>query len=125
MSPDVKHPVDRGDEGRSAFDRFGEAASNATSSPAFFALCLLLIAGWVASYSVGGHHDTMQHVLGDALGAVALFLLALLKNAELRSEHAIQVKLDAIAGALHAFSDQDPEEGRRRLREAEGLHDEV
>jgi low affinity Fe/Cu permease len=125
MTPDVKHPVERGEEGRGLFDRFGEAASNATSSPVFFGLCLVLIAGWAASYLVDGHHDVAQHVLGDALGAVALFLLALLKNAELRSEHAIQVKLDAIAGALAAFADENIDEGKRRLREAEGLHDEV
>ncbi|MCW2991221.1 MAG: hypothetical protein JWM73_1815 [Solirubrobacterales bacterium] len=124
MSPDVKHPVDRGDRGRGVFDRFGEAASNWTSSPAFFALCTLVIAAWAASYAAG-HHSTLQHILGDALGAITLALLALLKNAELRSEHAIQLKLDAIAGALHAFTDGDMDEGRRRLREAEGLHDEV
>jgi low affinity Fe/Cu permease len=124
MSPEVKHPVDRGSEGRGVFDRFGEAASNWTSSPAFFAVCAAVIGVWIASYAFG-HDETLRHVLGDALGAITLALLALLKNAELRSEHAIQVKLDAIAGALQAFTEGNTDEGRRRLREAEGLHDEV
>ncbi|MFL5843065.1 MAG: low affinity iron permease family protein [Solirubrobacteraceae bacterium] len=124
MSPDVKHPVDRGDEGRGFFDRVAESASNATSSPVFFAVCMLVIAAWAATY-ITGHHDTLQHVVGDTMAAITLFLLALIKNAELRSEHAIQVKLDAIAGALRAFADDDMDEGRRRLRKAEGLHDEV
>lgn len=123
MTPDVKHPAERGDQGRGGFDRIAEAASNLTSSPVFFGLCLLLIAAWALSYLYGS--SGLQHGLGDTLAAVSLFLLALLKNAELRSEHAIQVKLDAIAGALRAFTEDDLEEGRRRLREAEGLHDEV
>ena len=123
MSPDVQHPAKRGGKGRSLFDRFGEAASNWASSPFFFAFCLALIAAWAISYVAGPRG--LQHGLGDTLAAVALFLLALLKNAELRSEHAIQVKLDAIAGALHAFADNDLEKGRKLLDEAEGLHDEV
>lgn len=123
MSPDVKHPVKRGSEGRGLFDHFGEAASNWASSPFFFGFCLVLIFAWAASYLAGP--SGLQHGLGDTLAAVSLFLLALLKNAELRSEHAIQIKLDAIAGALHAFADNDMERGRKLLDEAEGLHDEV
>ncbi|WP_420492729.1 hypothetical protein [Kitasatospora camelliae] len=50
--------------------------------------------------------------------AVTLLLLALLKNAERRAEHAIQRKLDAIAAALleqHPGMDGD---AQRALREA-------
>jgi low affinity Fe/Cu permease len=96
----TRHPTDRADgESRSRFDRMAETASNFSSSPTFFGLCLLLIAAW------GGSHllelsATMRDVLGFAMTALTLMLLALLKNSELRSEHAIQRKLDAIAAAL-------------------------
>jgi hypothetical protein len=49
----VKHPTERGSEGRTLFDRAAEAASNFSSSPMFFTLCGLLVAAWAASYLLG------------------------------------------------------------------------
>lgn len=125
MESAVDHPVDRGEEGqRTLFDRLAEAASNWTSSPAFFALCIVLVALWAGSYALGSS-DTLKHLLGEVLAAVTLLLLALLKNAERRAEHAMQEKLDAIAGGLRKLAAGDVEGADRQLREAEGLHDEV
>ena len=50
-----------------------------------------------------GERDRREEATGTALTATTLLLVALLKNAELRSEHAIQSKLDALAtGMLEA-----------------------
>jgi hypothetical protein len=80
----VKHPTERGSEGRTLFDRAAEAASNFSSSPTFFTVCGLLVAAWAASYLLGAS-DTLHHVLADGMAALTLMLVALLKNAERRA----------------------------------------
>jgi low affinity Fe/Cu permease len=115
----LKHPADAE---RGPFDRLGEAASNFTSSPTFFGLCLLLIAGWVASWWMG---DLAHHIAADAMAAVTLLLLALLKNSERRAEGAIQQKLDAIAAALLEQRRGNTTAAQDELAEASGVHDEV
>jgi low affinity Fe/Cu permease len=121
----TRHPSDRGERGRRGrFDRVAEAASNFTSSPAFFAFCALLIALWLATH-VLGLSTHWQHLAGDAMGAVTLLLLALLKNSELRSEHAVQSKLDAIAAAMLEQREGKTEEAHDDLERAIGMHDEV
>ena len=51
-----------------------------------------------------GASAAYEQAAGSALTATTLLLVALLKNAELRSEHAIQSKLDALAtGMLEAI----------------------
>jgi low affinity Fe/Cu permease len=120
----TKHPSDRGGEGHGAFDAFSERASNLTSSPFFFAFCVLLIAAWGLSYALG-LGDKPQHILGSAISAVTLFLLALLKNSELRAEQAIQEKLDAIAAAMLEQDEGDSHDARKELEHAIGRQDEV
>jgi low affinity Fe/Cu permease len=120
----VKHPTERGSEGRTLFDRAAEAASNLSSSPTFFAVCGLLVAAWAASYLLIAS-DTLHHVLADAMAALTLLLVALLKNAERRAEHAIQVKLDRLAEAMLAERREHPDDGAEELEEAVGIHDEV
>lgn len=115
----VKHPVDRGGKGRGRFDRAAERASNVASSPAFFWVCSALIMAWVLSYAAGWSDD-VRSFLGDLLAAMTLALVALLKNAERRAEHAVQFKLDAIARALLAErGDDDPEYDERARKELE------
>ena len=120
----VKHPTERGSEGRTLFDRAAEAASNFTSSPTFFTVCGLLVAAWAASYVLAAS-DTVHHVLADAMAALTLLLVALLKNAERRAEHAIQGKLDRLAEAMLAERREHPDDGAEELEEAVGMHDEV
>jgi low affinity Fe/Cu permease len=120
----VKHPTQRGSEGRTLFDRAAEAASNFSSSPTFFAVCGLLVAAWAASYLLAAS-DTLHHVLADAMAALTLLLVALLKNAERRAEHAIQAKLDRLADAMLAERREHPDDGAEQLEEAVGMHDEV
>jgi hypothetical protein len=59
------------------------------------------------------------------MAAVTLLLLALLKNSELRAEHAVQRKLDAIAAALLELRDGEEQGARDELEGAIGMHDEV
>jgi low affinity Fe/Cu permease len=69
----------------------------------FFVLCAALVLAWLAGY-VFGAGAAYEQALGTVLTAVTLLLVALLKNAELRAEAAIQSKLDALAtGMLEAI----------------------
>ena len=120
----VRHPAEREGDGHGWFDEVAERASNLTSSPAFFGFCVVLILAWILSYPLGAGSDT-THILGSAISAVTLFLLALLKNSEQRAEQAIQEKLDAIAAAMLELRHGDEEEAAEELARAIGLHDEV
>ncbi|MGI8803194.1 MAG: low affinity iron permease family protein [Solirubrobacteraceae bacterium] len=117
----TKHPADRGGEGRGRFERVAERASNLASSPAFFAVCSALVLVWALSYALN-LPDQVRTFLGALLNAVTLALVALIKNAERRAEHAIQVKLDANARALLETTDGA---GAEELERAIGRHDEV
>ena len=103
----LRHPVERGDEGRRGpFDRLAQRGSYFSSSPLFFALCLALILAWLGGYLFGAS-AAYEQAMGTALTAVTLLLVALLKNAELRAEAAVQSKLDALAtGMLEAIRNE-------------------
>jgi low affinity Fe/Cu permease len=120
-----QHPAERGEPGRRGpFERLAEAASRFTSSPAFFALCIALIAVWFVVHKLGVSVE-WQHITGDAMAAIALLLLALLKNSELRAEHAIQAKLDAIAAALLEQREGRSMDAHRGLERAIGMDKEI
>ncbi len=120
-----RHPTERGEPGkRSAFDRVAQGASNFTRSPAFFGLCVAFIACWLGTH-VAGLSNEWQHFAGDAMAAITLLLLALLKNSELRAEHAVQRKLDAIAAALLEQREGKTREAHQALEDAIGMHEEV
>ncbi|WP_411104006.1 low affinity iron permease family protein [Streptomyces sp. cmx-4-9] len=115
-----QHPAKKNSDGQvGRFERLAEYASNFTSSAPFALLCVLLVAGFIAVHLA---HLSMewQHVAGDAMAAVSLLLLALLKNSERRAEHAVQRKLDAIAGALleQMPAAQEPGPAQQALRKA-------
>lgn len=121
----LKHPVARGEEGRrGTFDRLAQRASYFSSSPLFFALCLALILAWLGGYVFGAGAEYEQ-TLGTALTAVTLLLVALLKNAELRAEAAIQSKLDALAtGMLEAIRNEG-QQADPMLERAIGIDEEL
>ncbi|MEU8777625.1 low affinity iron permease family protein [Streptomyces sp. NPDC048606] len=120
----LEHPAKRGGEGQDPFARLAERASNFTSSPLFFFLCLLLIAG-VVTVHVLKVPLSWALLVGESMAAVTLLLLALLKNSERRAEHAIQRKLDAIAAALLEMERGEPGPAARDLRKAIGIEDET
>jgi di/tricarboxylate transporter len=122
----LTHPADR-TEGieRGRFERLAERGSFLASSPFFFVVCLLVIFAWIVGLIVGAS-DRFEVALTGLISALTLVLVALLKNAELRSERAIQQKLDAIATSL--LQDKrggDPGGSERDLEDAIGLHEEI
>lgn len=121
----LKHPVDRGEpDRRSPFDRMAQRASYFSSSPIFFALCGALVLAWLAGYALGAS-AAYEQAMGTALTAVTLLLVALLKNAELRSEAAIQSKLDALAtGMLEELRDEG-EKADPMLERAIGIDEQL
>jgi low affinity Fe/Cu permease len=121
----LKHPVERGEmDRRGLFDRLAQRASYFSSSPLFFVLCLALIVAWLGGYVVGAS-SSYEQAMGTALTAVTLLLVALLKNAELRSEAAIQSKLDALAtGMLEEIRDEG-EEADPMLERAIGIDEQL
>jgi low affinity Fe/Cu permease len=86
--------------------QFAERASHFASSPAFFAFCLVLVIAWLGGYAVDAS-TAYEQASGSALTATTLLLVALLKNAELRADHAVLSKLDALAtGMLEAIRNE-------------------
>ncbi|NGO75736.1 hypothetical protein G6045_08605 [Streptomyces sp. YC504] len=115
MAP--QHPADRDGARQGRFTRLAEHASNFTSSPAFFGVCLVLVAGAITAHTLKLPTPWLLMV-GEAMSAVALLLLALLKNSERRAEHAIQRKLDAIAAALLEIQREESGAATDQLRDA-------
>lgn len=122
----LRHPADR-TEGvqRGRFERLAEAGSFLAGSPFFFAVCLLVILLWLGGL-LAGASDRFEVATAGLVSVLTLVLVALLKNAELRSERAIQRKLDAIASSLlHDKRGGDDGGSERDLEEAIGVHEEI
>jgi hypothetical protein len=65
----------------------------------FFSLCLAVVGVWAAGLVLGAS-NRFEATAAGLMSATTLVLVALMKNAELRAERAIQQKLDAIASSL-------------------------
>lgn len=121
----LRHPVERGSsDRRGRFDQIAQRGSYFASSPAFFGFCVLLVIAWVAGYPLGAG-TAYEQALGSALTAVTLLLVALLKNAELRAEHAMQSKLDALATGMLEALRQEGREADPMLERAISMDDDV
>jgi low affinity Fe/Cu permease len=87
-------------------------------------MCVALVFAWLGGY-VFGASAAYEQAAGTALTATTLLLVALLKNAELRAERAIQSKLDALAtGMLEAIRDEG-QQADPMLERAIGIDDQV
>ena len=65
-----------------------------------------MVLAWLGGF-VFGAGSAYEQASGTALTATTLLLVALLKNAELRAEAAVQSKLDALAtGMLEAIRNE-------------------
>ena len=121
----LRHPADRGEtDGRGAFDDLAERASFLASSPVFFVLCGVVVAVWLAGLALGAS-DRFVAACAGVMSAVTLILVALMKNAELRAERAIQRKLDAIACALLEQQRGDRVSSTRELEDTIGVHEQI
>ena len=119
----LEHPAQ---QERSRFDAIAEFVSNATSTPVFFVLVLLLGGAWIGAYAVGAS-DALKHFLEGAMAFLSLVLVAILKNSERRAEGALHIKLDALLAAELGRHGHETGEHTvvEELREARGKHDEV
>jgi low affinity Fe/Cu permease len=121
-----KHPAER-TEGttRGYFEHLAEYGSFFASSPFFFGLCLAVILVWAGGLLLGAS-DRFEAAMSGLVAVLTLVLVALLKNAEMRSELAIQRKLDAIASALlQGQRGEEDGSSEQDLEEAIGLHEEI
>ncbi|GGV65814.1 MULTISPECIES: low affinity iron permease family protein [Streptomyces] len=119
-----KSPAHRGGPRRGRFEQFAEYASNFTSSPVFFLLCLLVVGFFVAAH-VAHLGVELGLAAGGSMSAVTLLLLALLKNSEMRAEHAVQRKLDALARALAEMNKDDHSPAFEDLRRSIRMEEET
>jgi low affinity Fe/Cu permease len=120
----LRHPADRTEQRRGRFDQFAERASFLASSPLFFVLCACLVAVWAIGLAVGAS-DRFEAAAAGLMSAVTLILVAVLKNSELRTERALQTKLDGIAASLladHQGRDADAED---QLEHSIRIHDQI
>lgn len=120
----LRHPASRGGDQRGRFAELAEKSSHFTSSPAFFGVCLGLVALFLAVH-LAHLPLAWQLLAGDLMTAVTLLLLALLKNSELRAEHAIQRKLDALAAALLEGNPDKGGKAAEDLRQAIRMEEET
>lgn len=121
----LKHPADRSaEQSRGRFERLAERASFLASSPIFFISCFVVVVAWALGLILGAS-DRFEAATAGAMSAMTLALVALLKNAELRGERAIQQKLDAIAASLLEDKRGEAGDAATGLEEAIGLHEEI
>ena len=112
---------------RSLFDRFADHASKVVSRAPFFAFCVLLIVVWAPSILVL-NLDTWQLIINTLTTIITVLMVALLQNSSMRSDEAVQQKLNALADGLadlmEAIAGADNERlahDQRELRAAVGL----
>jgi len=121
---------DRGkSDGRGPFEKFVESVNQVVSRGPFFAVILVAIVLWAASYPLWHSTTKWELALHSGSAILSLILLVLLENAGRRSQETSQEKLNVIAEALSDLmasrAQEDPglDDAVRRLREAVGLEE--
>lgn len=121
----IRHPADRRErQSRGGFEELAERVSYVASSPAFFVFCFAIVLTWAIGIAFGASNRFVT-VAGGAMSAVTLVLVTLLKNAEMRSERAVQLKLDAIASSLLEQTRGQQQHAEGELEGAIRLHEEL
>jgi low affinity Fe/Cu permease len=124
LARSLEHPADRIDEHRTRFDRLAQRGSFLASSPLFFVLCAVLVGIWAGGLLFGASTRFESAAVG-LMSAVTLVLVALLRNAELRAELALQKKLDAIASALLEDRRGHDGDAETQLERSIGVHEHI
>lgn len=109
---------------RTRFDSFAEWAANLASRGPFFSICLLALLLWLAVVGpLMGYSDRWIELGAFCMAAVTFLLLALLENAQRRSDQAVQRKLNAIAEGVAELMERQDLTGSEveELRAAVGL----
>ncbi|HEY7967334.1 MAG TPA: hypothetical protein VID68_09915 [Solirubrobacteraceae bacterium] len=121
----ITHPADRTEGGeRGRFERLAEYGSFLASSPVFFAVGVAAVLVWAIGLAVGAS-ARFETAAAGAISSLTLVLVALLKNAELRAERAIQRKLDAIASSLLEDKRGTERDAEGELERAIGVHEQI
>ncbi len=125
----LEHPADRIgadriEDSRGRFDRFATRASFLASSSLFFIACAALVLGWAIGLAVGAS-DRFESAAAGLMSAVTLILVAVLKNSELRTERALQTKLDAIASSLLEDRRGHRGDAEHKLEESIRVHEQL
>ncbi|MCW2736235.1 low affinity iron permease family protein [Nocardioides sp.] len=111
------------------FERFVDAVNDRVSRAPFFAIILVALVLWAASYPLWKTVTKWELALHTGSSILSLLLLVLLENAGRRSEEAAQEKLNVLAEALadlmtsRAADDPDLHESVTKLRQAVGLEE--
>jgi low affinity Fe/Cu permease len=124
-------PSDR--ESATFFDRFADWVASAIAKAPFFFFGVILVVLWAASYPLFGNLDTWQLVINTSTTILTFLMVALLQNAQKRTELAIQAKLNVIADGLADFmefmnqkaDDVDFSEDIEELKQAVGLEEDI
>ncbi|GIM64046.1 hypothetical protein Pve01_82100 [Planomonospora venezuelensis] len=116
-------------EGLDPFERFVELSTKVISRAPFFAVVVIIVVIWAASYPLWKSTTKWELAIHTFGAVLSLLLLVLLENAGRRNTEAMQEKLNVIAEALAALMDSraadDPRlrEAAEDLREAVGLEE--
>ena len=114
-------------EGLDPFERFVELSTKVISRAPFFAVVVVVLVIWAASYPLWKSTTKWELAIHTFGAVLSLLLLVLLENAGRRNTEAMQEKLNVLAEALAALMDSraadDPElrEAAQNLRDAVGL----
>ena len=120
----VKHPTERGSEGRTLFDRAAEAAwTFRAARRSSRSVDCWWRPGPPRTCWLRATPCTTCSPMPWPRSPCCSWRCS--KNAERRAEHAIQGKLDRLAEAMLAERREDPDDGAGELEEAVGMHDEV
>jgi hypothetical protein len=120
----LEHPADRTEDRRGPFDSFAERASFLVSSPLFFVLCGCLVLAWAIGLATGAS-DRFESGAVGLMSSATLILVAVLKNSELRTERALQTKLDAIAAAMLEERRGHGEDAGDQLERSIRIHEQI
>ncbi|WP_299931239.1 low affinity iron permease family protein [uncultured Nocardioides sp.] len=116
-------------EGLDPFERFVELSTKVISRAPFFAVVVIIVVIWAASYPLWKSTTKWELAIHTFGAVLSLLLLVLLENAGRRNTEAMQEKLNVIAEALAALMDSraadDPRlrEAAEDLREAVGIEE--
>ena len=116
-------------DGLDPFERFVELSTKVISRAPFFAVVVVVLVIWAASYPLWKTTTKWELAIHTFGAVLSLLLLVLLENAGRRNTEAMQEKLNVIAEALAALMDSratdDPRlrEAVEDLREAVGLEE--
>ena len=119
---DVTHPSDVTPT-RGLFDRLAERVTRLVSGGPFSFICAAVVGGWIVLGAAVRWTNRWAELGALIMATIAFLLVAVVENAQRRSDQATQHKLNAIADALGEFmaAEKVDEEQVAELRAAVGL----